>query len=167
MGIGVSLAFIAIGAILAFALNVDLSGVNIHLVGFILIAVGLVSMWFTLKYTRPRRRANLMAGADPGYVEAERPAPETVVQEERIIERPADGPVERVERVIERPVPPSGQTGHSQPVGDVPPTGETVQPTGHAAQDPAVAQDPKIAQDPARQNLTPTPQGRRRSPFRR
>ncbi|MFC5744943.1 DUF6458 family protein [Actinomadura rugatobispora] len=160
MGIGVSLAFIAIGAILAFALNVDLSGVNIHLVGFILIAVGLISMWFTLKYTRPRRRANLMAGTDPGYVEAERPAPETVVQEERIIERPADGPVERVERVIERPVPPSGQTGHSQPIKGDP-------PTGHAAQDPAHAQDPAISQDPARENLTHASQSRRRSPFRR
>ncbi|MFB4316425.1 DUF6458 family protein [Actinomadura sp. 21ATH] len=152
MGIGVSLAFIAIGAILAFALQVDLSGINIDLVGWILILVGLVSMWFTYKYTRPRRRANTMAGADPGYVEAEGAAPaETVVHEERIIERPVDGPVERVERVIERPVPPRDRTTHSQP-------------TGHPAQDPAVAQDPAIAQDPARENVTPT---RRRSPFRR
>ena len=33
MGIGVSLAFIALGAILAFALRVDLSGIDIQLVG--------------------------------------------------------------------------------------------------------------------------------------
>jgi hypothetical protein len=159
MGIGVSLAFVAIGAILAFALQVDLSGVNIDLVGWILILVGLTSMWFTLKYTRPRRRANLMAGADPGYVEAERPAPETVVHEERIIERPVDGagsgragePMERIERVIERPVTPQGTTGHSQP-------------TGHPSQDPSLAQDPAIAQDPAQENRSP---GSRRSPFRR
>lgn len=151
MGIGVSLAFIAIGAILAFALQVELSGINIDLVGWILILVGLASMWFTYKYTRPRRRANTMAGADPGYVEAEGNVPRQVVREERIVEHPSDRPAERVERVIERPVPPNERGTHTQP-------------TGHAAQDPAVAQDPSVAQDPVQEN---TVHGRRRSPFRR
>ncbi|MFF5262522.1 DUF6458 family protein [Actinomadura viridis] len=154
MGIGVSLAFIAIGAILAFALQVDLSGINIQLVGWILILVGLISMGFTIKYTRPRRRASLMSGTDPGYVEAEEPAPERVVHEERIIERPVNGPAERVERVVERPVPPPAQSGHSQPVGN-------------AAQDPAVAQDPAIAQDPAHENAPHVSPGRRRAPYER
>ncbi|SEG83104.1 hypothetical protein SAMN04489712_115147 [Thermomonospora echinospora] len=57
MGFGTSLAFIAIGAILAFALQIDLSGVNIQMVGWILILVGIASMIFTFAYTRPRRRA--------------------------------------------------------------------------------------------------------------
>ena len=65
MGIGVSLTFIALGAILAFALRVDLSGIDITLVGWILILVGLISMGFTLRYTRPRRRAGRIVGADP------------------------------------------------------------------------------------------------------
>ncbi|MFD0853675.1 DUF6458 family protein [Actinomadura adrarensis] len=155
MGIGVSLSFIAIGAILAFALRVDLSGINIHMVGWILILVGLISMGFTLKYTRPRRRANMMAGIDPGYVEAEDPAgPDTVVREERIVERPVGRPYEEVERVIERPVPRPPSDGHSQNLR-------------HPAQDPAVAQDPDVAQDPAHENTTATPPSRRRSPFRR
>jgi hypothetical protein len=150
MGIGVSLSFIAIGAILAFALRVDLSGINIQLVGWILILVGLISMGFTVKYTRPRRRANLMAGTDPGYVEDEE---DTVIREERIIERPVDHPHEHVERVIERTVPRSPENGHSQRV---------IRPQ----QDPAKTQDPSIAQDPAEENLI-TPPTRRRSPFRR
>ncbi|TYB49291.1 DUF6458 family protein [Actinomadura chibensis] len=132
MGIGVSLAFIALGAILAFALRVDLSGVDIHLVGWILILVGLVSMGFTVKYTRPRRRAGRIAGVDPAYGDE----PGTIVREEHIIEEPAPAgrPGERVERVIEHPAP------------DV--------PTGHVAQDPAYAQDPAHAQNPAEENRT-------------
>ncbi|KAB2344684.1 DUF6458 family protein [Actinomadura rudentiformis] len=132
MGVGVSLAFISLGAILAFALRVELSGIDIQLVGWILILAGAISMAFTLLYTRPRRRAGLMVGADPGYTE---PAePEAIIHEERTVEQTPNGPVEHVERVIERP-------GH---VADA--------PRGHTSQDPARAQDPAIAQDPAAQN---------------
>ncbi|MDL4816720.1 DUF6458 family protein [Actinomadura opuntiae] len=133
MGIGVSLAFIAIGAILAFALRVDLAGVDIHLVGWILLLVGAFSMAFTLKYTRPRRQAGRIAGADPGYGDE----PGTVVHEEHIIEDPAPAgrPAERVERVIQHPAD-EGVTH------------------GHMSQDPSVGQDPARAQDPAEQNLT-------------
>ncbi|HEU5026455.1 MAG TPA: DUF6458 family protein [Spirillospora sp.] len=132
MGIGVSLAFIAIGAILAFALRVDLAGVDIHLVGWILIVVGAVSMAFTLKYTRPRRQAGRVVGADPAYGDE----PGTVIREEHIIEDPppAGRPAERVERVVEHPA------------------DEGVAPHGHVAQDPAFAQDPARAQDPAEEN---------------
>ncbi|GAA4061625.1 DUF6458 family protein [Actinomadura miaoliensis] len=138
MGIGVSLAFIAVGAILAFALRVDLSGVDIRMVGWILILVGLVSLFFTFRYTRPRRSADpVAAGTDPLYVERPDEA-DPVVHEERVIERPTEPHVERVERIIERPVPPPSTT-----------------PQGHSAQDPAVAQDPEYAQDPAVQNNPP------------
>src|SRR3954469_6522101 len=101
MGIGVSLAFIALGAILAFALRVDLSGIDIHLVGWILMVVGLVSMGFTLRYTRPRRQAGRGVGAAPAYGDE----PGTIVREEHIIEDPppVNRPGERVERVIEHP----------------------------------------------------------------
>ncbi|WUH99362.1 DUF6458 family protein [Spirillospora sp. NBC_00431] len=148
MGIGVSLAFIALGAILAFALRVDLTGIDIHLVGWILILVGLISMGFTMKYTRPRRRAGRVVGADPAYGDE----PGTVVREEHIIEDPAPvgRPGERVERVIEHP---AGEGVHR----------------GHVAQDPAFAQDPAHAQDPAEENNSsiidsdarPVPQRRR------
>ncbi|WP_433475535.1 DUF6458 family protein [Spirillospora sp. CA-142024] len=131
MGIGVSLAFIALGAILAFALRVDLSGIDIHLVGWILMVVGLVSMGFTLRYTRPRRQAGRVVGADPAYGDE----PGTIVREEHIIEDPppVNRPGERVERVIEHPA--DEGVAH-----------------GHIAQDPAFSQDPAHAQDPAEEN---------------
>ncbi|MFI0410261.1 DUF6458 family protein [Actinomadura sp. 3N508] len=134
MGIGVSLAFIAMGAILAFALRVDLSGIDIHLVGWILILVGLISMGFTMKYTRPRRQAGRVVGADPAYGDE----PGTVVREEHIIEDPAPvgRPGERVERVIEH-------------------RADERAPRGHVAQDPAFSQDPAHAQDPAQENSPP------------
>ena len=135
MGIGVSLAFIALGAILAFAIRVDLSGLDIHMVGWILILVGLISMGFTLKYTRPRRAAGRVAGADPAYGDE----PGTVIHEEHIIEDPpppGGRPAERVERVVEHPAD-RGVT-HNHPL------------------DPGYAQDPANAQDPAVQNTVDT-----------
>jgi hypothetical protein len=42
MGLGVSLLLIAAGAILAFAVNADVSGVDVQTVGWILLIVGIV-----------------------------------------------------------------------------------------------------------------------------
>jgi hypothetical protein len=42
MGLGVSLILIAAGAIMAWAVNVSTSGFNIHTVGYILLAVGII-----------------------------------------------------------------------------------------------------------------------------
>jgi hypothetical protein len=42
MGIGVSIFLIAVGAILAFAVTADVSGVDVAAVGWILIIVGLL-----------------------------------------------------------------------------------------------------------------------------
>lgn len=57
MGIGISLTLLAIGAIVAFATNVDLAGVNLNLIGWIIMITGAVSMLLTIFYWRPRRRA--------------------------------------------------------------------------------------------------------------
>ena len=48
MGIGVSLILIAVGAILTWAVDVSSSGVNIHLVGVILLVVGAVGCLLSL-----------------------------------------------------------------------------------------------------------------------
>ena len=52
MGLGVGILLIAVGAILAFAVSVDTSGtgVNLHTIGLILLAVGVLG-----KARRPRR----------------------------------------------------------------------------------------------------------------
>jgi hypothetical protein len=44
MGVAFSLLVIALGAILAFAVDVTTSGIDLHTVGWILIVVGLVGL---------------------------------------------------------------------------------------------------------------------------
>jgi hypothetical protein len=48
MGIGVSLILIAVGAVLAWAVNVTTTGFNVHAVGYILLAVGAVGLVLSL-----------------------------------------------------------------------------------------------------------------------
>jgi len=50
MGIGVSLFLIAVGAILAFAVNDTLNGVNLVAVGWILMIVGGIGALFSAIY---------------------------------------------------------------------------------------------------------------------
>ena len=48
MGIGVSLILIAIGAILAFAVNAEVSGLEVQTIGWILLVVGIVGALLSL-----------------------------------------------------------------------------------------------------------------------
>jgi hypothetical protein len=57
MGIGASIFLIAVGAILAFAVNFDVSGVDINVIGYILMIVGLVGLIMTAFIFGPRNRA--------------------------------------------------------------------------------------------------------------
>jgi hypothetical protein len=57
MGIGVSIFLIALGAILAFAVEYEIGGVDIQVVGWILMAVGLVGLIMTAFIFGPRNRA--------------------------------------------------------------------------------------------------------------
>ena len=50
MGIGVSLILIAAGAILAFAVNADVSGVDITTIGWILLVVGVIGAILSLVF---------------------------------------------------------------------------------------------------------------------
>ncbi|MBA2767801.1 MAG: hypothetical protein H0U35_01460 [Sporichthyaceae bacterium] len=56
MGIGVSIFLIALGAILAFAVNFDVSGLDINVVGYILMIVGLIGLIMTAFIWGPRNR---------------------------------------------------------------------------------------------------------------
>ncbi len=75
MGIGVSLFLIALGAVLAFAVNVTSSAFNVQIVGYILLAVGglglLLSLLFWSSFA-PFRRG---------------PADTTVVREREVRDR--------------------------------------------------------------------------------
>lgn len=57
MGIGVSIFLIALGAILAFAVNFDVSGLDINVVGYILMIAGLIGLIMTAFIWGPRRSA--------------------------------------------------------------------------------------------------------------
>ncbi|MGK5679995.1 DUF6458 family protein [Actinoplanes sp. URMC 104] len=56
MGIGGSIFLLALGAILAFAVNADISGIDINIIGWILMAAGLIGLVITLWYWNSRRR---------------------------------------------------------------------------------------------------------------
>lgn len=85
MGIGTSVALLAIGGILAFALNVSVGGVNIDVIGYILMAAGAIGLLFSA----------LMRRRQTETVVHERPADREVVREEPaqrevVVERDAD-----------------------------------------------------------------------------
>lgn len=56
MGIGVSIFLIAVGAILTFAVDARVSGIDINAIGIILMLAGLVGILVDLIIFAPRRR---------------------------------------------------------------------------------------------------------------
>lgn len=62
MGIGVGIFFIAVGAVLAFAVNASVSGVDIQTVGVILMIVGALGVIVDLVIFAPRRRTVVDGG---------------------------------------------------------------------------------------------------------
>ena len=73
MGLGVSIFLIAVGAILAFAVSAEVSGIDVQVVGWILLIVGIVgalmSMIFWSSWGGPgywsRRRTYVDDGPPP------------------------------------------------------------------------------------------------------
>jgi hypothetical protein len=59
MGLGIGLLLAAGGAVLAFAVNADVSGVNVHAVGWILLVVGIVGVVLSMIFWS--------SWAGPGY----------------------------------------------------------------------------------------------------
>jgi hypothetical protein len=66
MGIGASVFLIAVGAILTFALNLRVSGLNLDIVGWILMAAGLIGLVATIAIWGNRRRT-VVAREPTGY----------------------------------------------------------------------------------------------------
>jgi hypothetical protein len=50
MGIGVSVFLLAVGAIMTFALNASVSGINLDTVGIILMIVGVIGLLFSMMF---------------------------------------------------------------------------------------------------------------------
>jgi Domain of unknown function (DUF6458) len=60
MGIGVSVFLLAVGAILAFAVHATLAGLDIRVVGWILMAAGAVGLILTVAFFAPRSRRTVV-----------------------------------------------------------------------------------------------------------
>ena len=61
MGIGGSIFLLALGAILAFAVNAHISGIDINVVGYVLMLAGLIGLIITLWYWNSRRRSTVVS----------------------------------------------------------------------------------------------------------
>jgi hypothetical protein len=64
MGVGVSLILIAVGAVLAWAVDVSTSGFNINTVGYILLVVGIIGLVLSMIFWS--------SWAGPGYFTRDR-----------------------------------------------------------------------------------------------
>ena len=60
MGIGVSVFLLAVGAVLAFAVHATVAGLDIHVVGWILMAAGALGLIITATIFAPRRSRSVV-----------------------------------------------------------------------------------------------------------
>lgn len=90
MGIGASIFLIAVGLILALAVNADVAGVDLQTIGWILTAVGVIGLVMTMVIFAPRRRRATVI--DRGVVDGDLPVDDLprrqVVRERTIDEGP-------------------------------------------------------------------------------
>lgn len=63
MRLGTAIVLIALGAILTFAVNVSLSGIDLRVVGWILMIVGVLGVVLELALWAPRRRRTVTTDA--------------------------------------------------------------------------------------------------------
>jgi len=77
MRIGASLAMIAIGAVLKFAVTAQVNGLSIGVIGVILMIVGAVGLPLTLILMSTRRRTDVVYGrTGVSYIEPAQPSAE-------------------------------------------------------------------------------------------
>ena len=90
MGIGLSVLLIAVGAILAFAVNLSVSGVDLVVVGWILIGAGVLGLIWSLVLLSARRREVVV---DPRHSAAQVVADTAVVREPVVHRDVVDEPI--------------------------------------------------------------------------
>ncbi len=89
MGIGASIFLIAVGAILAFAVDAEISGLDIAVIGYILIGAGVLGLILTMAVFGPRRRSSI----EQRRVYDDRTPDGSVVEERRRYETGGNPPV--------------------------------------------------------------------------
>ena len=73
MGIGVSIFLIAVGLILALAVDVEVAGLDIQYVGWILAVVGLIGLIMAVFIWGPRRRESTTGVVEERRIHEDRP----------------------------------------------------------------------------------------------
>lgn len=91
MGIGGSIFLIALGAILAFAVEANLGWLDINVVGWVLMVAGLAGLLFTLWFWQNRRRTTTVVQPTERVVpvQTERPQQTEQIEERREVRRPS------------------------------------------------------------------------------
>jgi hypothetical protein len=64
MGIGGSIFLLALGAILAFAVDAHISGIDINVVGYVLMLAGLAGLIITIWFWNSRRRTTTVSSTE-------------------------------------------------------------------------------------------------------
>ena len=67
MTLGFSIFLLAFGAVLAFAVHATVAGIDIHVVGWILMGAGLLGLVLVLAVFAPRRRRAVVATPGIAY----------------------------------------------------------------------------------------------------
>ncbi|MFB9234772.1 DUF6458 family protein [Plantactinospora siamensis] len=92
MGIGGSIFLIALGAILAFAVDANLGFLNIHVVGWVLMLAGVAGLIFTMWFWQSRRRTVVRDAPVVRETPVVPPQNAQVVEEYREVRRPGPPP---------------------------------------------------------------------------
>ena len=79
MGIGFSIFLLAVGAILAFAVNATVAGLDISVVGWILMVAGVIGLILTMVVLAPRRRRTVTETTATPVAGVERQVSEDVI----------------------------------------------------------------------------------------
>jgi hypothetical protein len=86
MGIGGSIFLIALGAILAFAVEFDVGWLDINVVGWVLMAAGFAGLVLTIWFWQSRRRTIVTR---PGISEPVVPSQTERIEERHEVRRPS------------------------------------------------------------------------------
>lgn len=87
MGIGFSIFLLAVGAVLAFAVDATVAGIDIDVIGWILMAAGALGLVLTMVVLAPRRRHTVtetprVVANDPAYTQPPAANPTIATQRE-------------------------------------------------------------------------------------
>ncbi|GAA4556419.1 DUF6458 family protein [Planotetraspora kaengkrachanensis] len=100
MGFGASLAFLAIGAVLAFAVKWDVPGIDLQMIGWILMAVGAVGALLTGLYTRRPHAEDTVETIEPDVMYTVDPPAQPHVVPEPVRETQVEPTVRPSERHV-------------------------------------------------------------------